>query len=352
MMRPASFAQPFKRSRDREGAVAAVLGRSLRSRFGAIDRKSPVQGPRRTVRGTLAGLALMLLLSLPALAVVDGTVINKTTGKPAAGVTVRLTSLLQGVMKPIGRTESAADGSFKFDVPSEGMFLVQANWQGVQYSQNLPPMARKSGVEMAIWDVKPKLEAAKASQHIVFLESDGQNLIASEMIIYENGSQLTWYDAKRGTAKFYLPPGIKPEDVKANVTAPGGLPLERELTASGEPGVYSVDYPVKPGESRFEISYTAPKLAEFSGTHPPARRAFSSRGSHWYGSQRRGPSTDRQGAPDRRRDLRSEKALFPRHRHRRGQPARRAGRRWNARRHARPTGRGRAARGIHRTARL
>ena len=212
----------------------------------------------------LAGVAFVLA-SLPALAVVDGTVVNKTTGKPAAGVTVRLTSLLQGVMKPIGRTESGPDGSFKFDVPAEGMFLVQANWQGVQYSQNLPPMASKSGVEMAIWDVKPTLDAAKASQHIVFLESDGQNLIATEMIIYQNDSQLTWYDAKRGTARFFLPPGIKPENVRVNVTAPGGLPLERELAFSGETGVYSVDYPVKPGESRFEVSYTAPKSGEFDG---------------------------------------------------------------------------------------
>jgi hypothetical protein len=207
----------------------------------------------------------LLAAAVPALAAVDGTVVNKTTGKPAAGVTVRLTSLQQGVMKPIGRTESGPDGSFKFDVPAEGMFLVQANWQGVQYSQNLPPMAPKNGIEMDVWDVKPKLDDAKPVQHIVFLESDGQNLIASEMIIYENQSQLTWYDPQRGTARFFLPPGIKPENVRANVTAPGGLPLERELTAAGETGVYSVDYPVKPGETRFEISYTAPKLAEFAG---------------------------------------------------------------------------------------
>jgi hypothetical protein len=210
-------------------------------------------------------VALALLASLPALAAVDGTVVNKTTGKPAAGVTVRLTALDQNGMKPLGRTETAADGSFKFDVPAEGMFLVQANWQGVQYSQNLPPNAPKSGIEMAIYDVKSKLDAAKQAQHIFFLESDGQNLVATEMIIYVNASQTTWYDAKRGTARFVLPAGVKVEDVKAHVTAPGGLPLERELTAAGEKGVYSFDYPVKPGESRFEISYVAPKPAEFAG---------------------------------------------------------------------------------------
>lgn len=226
-------------------------------------------------RGRVLGFALALLAALPALAAVDGTVINKTSGKPAAGVTVRLTSLGQGGMKPLGRTETAADGSFKFDVPAEGMFLVQANWQGVQYSQNLPPNAPKSGIEMVIYDVKPKLDAAKAAQHIVFLESDGQNLIATEMIIYANDSQTTWYDATRGTARFFLPPGVKPEGVKANVTAPGGLPLERELTPGSEKGVYSVDYPVKPGESRFEISYIAPQPSEYAGrileTGVPAR---------------------------------------------------------------------------------
>jgi len=207
----------------------------------------------------------MLIAALPVFAAVDGTVVNKTTGKPAAGVTVRLTSLQQGVMKPLGRAETGADGSFKFDVPAEGMFLVQANWQGVQYSQNLPPMAPKNGVEVDVWDVKPTLDAAKAAQHIVFLESDGQNLIATEMIIYQNESQLTWYDAKRGTARFFLPAGVKPDAVKTSVTAPGGLPLERELTPAGQPGVYAIDYPVKPGETRFEVSYVAPQQAEFAG---------------------------------------------------------------------------------------
>jgi len=225
----------LKRSRDRKGAVAS------------------------------AALVIAFLAALPALAAVDGKVINKPTGQPAAGIPVRLTSVGAGGMKPLGRTETAADGSFKFDVPAEGMFLLQANWQGVQYTQNLPPMMPKSGVEMIVYDVKQKLDAAKQSQHIVFLESDGQNLIATEMIIYQNDSLFTWYDEKRGTARFFLPAGVKAEDAKVHVTAPGGLPLERELTATGEKGVYGVDYPVKPGESRFEVSYTAPKAAEFSG---------------------------------------------------------------------------------------
>jgi hypothetical protein len=233
--------QVLNRSRDREGAVVSIW-----------------------FPGFIA-LALTLLASLPALAAVDGRVINKTTGQPAARVPVRLTSVGQDGMKPLGRTETAADGSFKFDIPAEGMFLLQANWQGVQYTQNLPPMMPKSGVEMVVYDVKSKLDAAKQSQHIVFLESDGQNLIATEMIIYTNDSKYTWYDAKRGTARFFLPAGVKVEDAKAHVTAPGGMPLERELTSGGEKGVYAIDYPVKPGESRFELSYPAPKPAEFAG---------------------------------------------------------------------------------------
>ena len=207
---------------------------------------------------------LALLLALPAFAV-DGTVINKTTGRPVGGVTVRLTSLGQGGMRPIGRTETGPDGSFKFEGANEGMFLVQANWQGVQYSQNIPPMAPKSGVQVIVYDVKPKLDEAHVTQHLVFLESDGQQLVESEMILYQNDSQYTWYDPKTGTARFFLPAGVSPEQVKAHVTAPGGMPLERELTPGREKGVYSVDYPVKPGgESRFEISYVAPKATELA----------------------------------------------------------------------------------------
>jgi hypothetical protein len=212
---------------------------------------------------SLAGV--MALVTLPLLASVDGTIVNRTTNKPAAGVTVRLTALGQGGMKPLGRTESAADGTFQFDAPAEGMYLLQANWQGVQYSINLPPNAPKNGVQMAIFDVKPKLAQAKAAQHLFFLESDGQRLVATEMIIYINESMLTWYDGAKGTARFELPKGVEAKDVKVSVTAPGGLPLERELTPGGAPGVYAVDYPVKPGETRFEISYVAPDMANYAG---------------------------------------------------------------------------------------
>ncbi|MGO9239760.1 MAG: hypothetical protein ACLQBJ_03030 [Bryobacteraceae bacterium] len=218
----------------------------------------------RVYGNTAAALALLLALALPALAV-DGTVLNKTTGKPAAGVTVRLTALGEGGMKPIGRTETGPDGSFRFDNAGEGMFLVQANWQGVQYSQNLPPNAPKSGVEMDVWDVKAKLAAARVSQHLVFLESDGQQLYVTEMIIYQNDSLLTWYDARTGTARFFLPQGVTAGQAKARVTAPGGLPLERELTPQREKGVYAIDYPVKPGETRFELSYPAPATDSYSG---------------------------------------------------------------------------------------
>ena len=63
---------------------------------------------------------------------------------------------------------------------------------------------------MVVYDVRPKLDAAKVTQHIVFLESDGQQLVESEMIIYQNDSLLTWYDAKTGTARFFLPRAWRP----------------------------------------------------------------------------------------------------------------------------------------------
>ncbi len=223
-------------------------------------------GPFSDVRGCALGVvALALLASLPALAAVDGKVIDKTTGQPAAGVTIRLTTVGEGGMKPLARTETGKDGSFSFDVPGEGMLLLHANWQGVQYTQNLPPTTPKTGIEVAVYDVKAKVAEAKQAQHIVFLESDGQNLIATEMIIYTNDSLTSLYDPKRAPARFYLPPGVKLESVKSHVTGPGGMPFERDLTATGEKGIYAIDYPVKPGESRFEISYPAPKPAEFAG---------------------------------------------------------------------------------------
>jgi len=200
--------------------------------------------------------AVLFLCALPLLAAIEGTVINKTTGQPQAGVKVSLTKLGQGGMQAGGSTTSGANGAFKFESDAASAHLLQALWQGVTYNIQLQPGAATTGIKVEVYDALAKVSAVDATQHMILVETDGKEVVVNETVIFQNDSQTTWYDPKTGSLRFTAPPEAG-KDVKARAIAPGGMPVEREPKQL-EKGVYAVDFPVKPGETRFDISYKLP----------------------------------------------------------------------------------------------
>jgi hypothetical protein len=195
------------------------------------------------------------LACLPALAAIQGTVINKTAGKPQPGVTVVLTSLGAGGMQVAGKTVSGAGGRFKIEGDAGSAHLVQASWQGVNYNQTIQPGS--ADFEITVYDALPKVGAAQVTQHMILLETDGKELVVNESVIYRNDSQTTWYDPKGGTLRVFVPAAAG-GNVRARVLSPGGMPVEREPKRAAEKGVWYLDSAVKPGETRFDISYKMP----------------------------------------------------------------------------------------------
>ena len=80
---------------------------------------------------------------------IDGTVINATSGKPQAGVTVNLIHPGANGMETLGTATSAADGTFKIakDLPSPPA-LLRATYQDVEYNQVVPPGTPSSGIKL------------------------------------------------------------------------------------------------------------------------------------------------------------------------------------------------------------
>jgi hypothetical protein len=210
-------------------------------------------------------LAIAFLALTPLFAGVDGAVINKTTGKPQPGVKVSMTKLGQGGMQAAGSAISGPDGKFRLDSDAASAHLIQAIWQGVTYNVQLPPQTPTSGIEIAIFDALPVLSAVDFTQHMILVETDGKELVVNETVIVSNDSQTTWNDPKSGTLRFTVPAAAG-KAIMARVIAPGGMPVEREPKPAG-PGAYMVDFPVKPGETRFDISYKIPVTgdAELAG---------------------------------------------------------------------------------------
>jgi hypothetical protein len=199
----------------------------------------------------------LLVMCVSTLAAVDGTVINGTTGKPAPNTIVSLVQPGQGGMQTLASVKSDAQGMFKIDKSVQGPQLVQALYSGVLYNKVLMPGAPSTGLEVIVFDATSKPGVAKVSQHFIVLQPSAKDMSVSEGILYQGDPKLTFNDASNGTLHFYLPPEAK-GIVSVTINAPGGMPIQRPAEKTNQPNVYKVSYPIKPGETRFDLSYIIP----------------------------------------------------------------------------------------------
>jgi len=212
----------------------------------------------------MKSLVALFAISLPLLAV-DGVVMNVTTGKPQAGVAINLVQPSQNGMVQLGNTTSDAQGQFKIDkqIPP-GPGLLQATYQDTTYNQIITPGMATTGVQLKVYDATKKAGTAHTLEHLILLEPGADRLRVSETFVLGNESNLTYNDPAKGSIQFFLPPATN-GNAQVIITAPGGMPIPRPALKTPAAGIYKVDYPVKPGETRMDVSYTIPSTNKFSG---------------------------------------------------------------------------------------
>jgi hypothetical protein len=199
------------------------------------------------------------------LASIDGTVINATTGKPQASVVVTLVQPGAQGMQTIASVKSDAAGAFKIDKEfPPGMALLQAIYQGATYNLVLPPGGPTTGVQVKIYDSTNKSGVAKVSQHMVLIEPSAESVNVSETFLIENESATTFQDPVKGSLQFYLPDSAEGK-VKVSIISPGGMSIPRPAEKTTQKNIYKIAYPVKPGQSRFDISYSLPPTETLTG---------------------------------------------------------------------------------------
>ncbi len=198
--------------------------------------------------------ALLLLLTLS----IDGTVVNRTTGKPVAGVSVSAVRPSERGMQTLGTAQTDASGQFKIDAPEGGgMTLLQANFGGVNYNKMLTPGSAATGVEVEVFDANPNSKGVSVVQHMILIESLPGQLRVRESVILNNTGKTTYIDPN-GTYRFFLPPMAQGK-VTVNATSGAmGMPLNRTAEATKTPNVYAIDFPMKPGETRLDLGWSGP----------------------------------------------------------------------------------------------
>ncbi len=204
-------------------------------------------------------IAIFALLAMaPAFAAVDGVIVNGTTGQPEPNTVVLLIQPTQAGMQTLGTTKSDAQGKFSFDNNDDsGPRLIQAVFDGVQYNKMVPPGAPSIGVQIPVFASTNKAGTAKETQHFIVLQPGDKEMTVSEGLLYVGDPGVTYYDPVNGSVRFYVPAEVK-GPIGVTVNPAGGMPIQRPALKTKEPNVYKIDYPVRPGETRFDLNYTIP----------------------------------------------------------------------------------------------
>ena len=205
-------------------------------------------------------IVCFLLLLWPAFGAVDGVIINGATGKQEPNTEVMLIQPTQAGMKNLGSTKSDVQGKFSFDNNDEsGPRLIQAIFQGVQYNKMVAPGMPSTGVQIPVYPASDKPGIAKETQHFIVLQPGEKEMTVSEGLLYVGDPHATYYDPVNGSVRFYVPPEAK-GPISVTVNPAGGMPIQRPALKTKDPNIYKVDYPVRPGETRFDLNYTVPTM--------------------------------------------------------------------------------------------
>ena len=208
-------------------------------------------------RGVLAVTVVLLLTlaSVTAAQTISGTVTNGTTSKPAAGDEVILINLSNG-MEVAANTKADSAGKFSFalkDGPG-GPHLIRAVHQGVTYHQMVPPGT--STVQVSVYDVAKSVPGIQVTADVMRFQADNSSLQGVRLFAVNNASSPAKTQMNDHNFEFYLPPGAK--IAQAQARAPNGQAIAAEVAPQAEKNRYAVVFPLRPGETQFQVEFTMP----------------------------------------------------------------------------------------------
>ena len=179
-----------------------------------------------------------------------GRLNNGTTGKPAAGDSVLLISLDQG-MEEVAHTRSNASGHFSFQLPDAGSHLVRAIHQGVAYHSMAPPGANSVAVQ--VFDVSPSTANVSVTADVMRFQAKGNELQGIRLFALNNTSNTPRTQMHGRDFEFFLPDGAEIDQGMAKTN--GGPPVNSPPVPEKDKNRYGFVFPVRPGETEFQVVF-------------------------------------------------------------------------------------------------
>jgi len=218
---------------------------------------------------SLAVLCCLALSSLASAQNITGTVTNGTTDKPSAGDEVTLLSLSQG-MQEVGSTKTDAQGKFTLKAPADQQtpHMVRVTHGEVNYfPRGGPLMPGKTTADITVFDTAKKVDGLQQMVEVDRIQADGGQLQVIALFAVQNKSDPPKTLVNERTFEFALPEGATVDSGLAR--GPGGQPINNQPSEAGAKNHYAFDFPIKPGETQFQISYHLPYSGQASFSPKP-----------------------------------------------------------------------------------
>jgi hypothetical protein len=206
--------------------------------------------------GVSIALVVFLLTSFAAAETLTGTVKNSTTGKPSVGDEVVMFKLSQG-MEESGRTKTNAEGQFTFTLDDpRAPHLVRAIHQGVTYHRMAPHGTRS--VTIDVYDAAKKVEEIEVVADIMRIQAAQGQIVVTREFGVRNASNPPRTQMNEHNFVFNVPDSAHIIDASAASITENGNPLKSAPVPEGGKNRYSFLFPLRPGLTRFEVTYQLP----------------------------------------------------------------------------------------------
>jgi hypothetical protein len=217
-------------------------------------------GCKRNARKTRASLHVVLIILLltcfTGAQTLTGLAKNSTTGRPSVGDEVILFSLGQG-MGESGRTKTDAMGRFSFKIDDAQIpHLIRAIHEGVTYNRMAPPGTTSVAVE--VYDVAKRVGGIAVVADIMRIQAAKGVITVTRDFGVRNASVPPRAQMNEHNLEFYVPDGARLIENSGTAITETGIPLKSAPLPEPEKNRYSFGFPLRPGVTRFEVTYQLP----------------------------------------------------------------------------------------------
>ncbi len=191
---------------------------------------------------------------------IHGTVVNGTTGKPAGLVTVAVIDPRQG-MATEEEIKTDAQGRFAAEDLNDkiSIYLLQVNYKGVTYTEMVRPSGEERvHVELEVYETTTEWDDVRVSIPHLMMRRSHDTLTVDRIFMISNNTDPPRTVTGEGAGFRIYFPEERLRIASLFVTSLG-IPISMSPHRTDTPGVYTIDYPFKPGQTRvgssFDVDY-------------------------------------------------------------------------------------------------